>query len=54
MPIVAKKTIVAHFSFCFEEIDAFYQILVHFATRFHRRRFFFFLEINQSCGGNVC
>jgi hypothetical protein len=38
-------------------IDASYQVSVHLAKRFQRRRFF--LEINQSetriaCGGHVC
>jgi hypothetical protein len=38
--------------------DASYQVTVHLAKRFQRRRFFF-LEINQSeiriaCGGHVC
>jgi hypothetical protein len=37
-------------------MDASYQVLVHLAKRFQRRRF---LEINQSetriaCGGHVC
>jgi hypothetical protein len=37
--------------------DASYQVLIHLAWRFQRRRFF--SEINQSetrmaCGGNVC
>jgi hypothetical protein len=38
-------------------MDASYQVSVHLAKRFQRRRFF--LEINQSetriaCGGHVC
>ena len=38
-------------------VDAFYQVSVHMAKQFQRRRFF--LEINQSetrmaCGGHVC
>jgi hypothetical protein len=37
--------------------DASYQVLIHLARQFQRRRFF--LEINQSetrivCGGHVC
>jgi hypothetical protein len=37
--------------------DASYQVLIHLAWQFQRRRFF--LEINQSetrmaCGGHVC
>jgi hypothetical protein len=37
--------------------DAFYQVLIHLAKWFQRRRFF--LEINQSetriaCGGHIC
>ena len=37
--------------------DAFYQIAIHLAKQFERKRFF--LEINQSetensCGGHVC
>jgi hypothetical protein len=41
-------------------MDAFYQVTVHLAKQFQRRRFFFFfLEINQSetiisFGGHVC
>jgi hypothetical protein len=38
-------------------IDAFYQVSIHMAKRFQRRRFY--LEINQSetriaCGDHVC
>jgi hypothetical protein len=47
---------IAHFILIGPSIDASYQVSVHLATRFQRRRF---LEINQSetriaCGGYFC